>query len=224
MGRRNYLLLPKMTRAQFRTLAGRLGRAGYVTSLSESLSARSRTGSIHIRPSGVCWSTADAGDAVLPAVPGILNSPKDHVPMKTMKSMYFTMGKRGSGAVVRIPTRIESYSLWDELRARGSSGLAPDEHAVARFLISRASACRLLGDFPAYRSKMRVCGRRSYFDSKMSRSRAGGTLRVVGTRALSNSYLNRDELLELHGFVEPSHGEWAELFDMLGEWCYFAPT
>jgi len=224
IGRRHYLLLPKMTLVQMGVLERRLASLHYSTELSDQLTARSREGTIHISSSGVCWSAIDPTDAILPALPNILTSPKEQIPLGALKALYFEHSKSKGRATLRISTRIESYNLWDELRASGGCGLAPDEHAMASFLMRRAAAnCEVLTDFPTEESTVRVCGRRRYYDSRLDSSQAANVLRSVGGKALRSSYLHRDGFVTLGGFDEPSPKDWTEVFEDLGEWCYFAP-
>lgn len=204
-------------------LEERLVSHGFSARFDGALVAKSKEGSLHIDPSGICWAAFDPADAVLPAVPEILDMPKEAVPSRSLASMYFKFGPRGSRTTVRISTRIESYSHWDELRVSGGCGLAPDEHAVATFLLKRADTCEILTDFPTDKSKVRVRGRTLYYESEVDCAEAAETLRAVGSKAPRNSYLYRDGLLRLRGLSMPTPREWLRLFCELGDWCCFAP-
>jgi hypothetical protein len=166
----------------------------------------------------------DPADAIVPAIPDVICSPKERVPLKRLVSMYLGIGRVGAKAVARISTRVESYSSWDRLRRSGDCGLAPDEHAVTTFLLARSqTANTLLTDFPTHESEVRICGRNQYYLSRLDRACAVGFLRAVGTKGSKNSYLPRDGLLELDGGARRTRREWSELFSGLGEWCCFAP-
>lgn len=224
IGGLQYLLLPKMTREQVKVISERLTGAGYSVKLSDCLSARSRKGTIHVDPSGVCRSTTDTTDLVVPAIPDILACKKERIPIGELKSLYLATGRSGRKTRVRISTRTESSLLWRLMRASGDCGLSPDEHAVATFLLERAGGtCGVLTDFPGDEPVVKVLGKRRYFDSKVSAAVAAMTLRVAGAKSSRNSYLRRDGVLEFARFERPSAADWHDLFDGLGEWCYFAP-
>jgi len=220
---RHYLLLPKLNSRQMQTFARRLERKGYSVEKGGSMTAKSSKGTIHISPSGLCWSSSDPSDAVLPAVPDILACPKEPAPLGRIESMYYKLSRVSGGTLVRLSTRMES-SLWDELRASGQCGLSPDEHTVASFMMRRAKGdCGLLTDFPTDESIPRISGRRRFYESNLSVSEALATLEVVGAHATRNSYLKRDGILRLGSVPLPSRDEKLRLIDDLEDWCYFTP-
>ena len=222
---RHYLLLPKLNHAQTQVLGERLRSLRYSVQVSMSIVAKSRQGSIHIDPTGLCWSYADPADAVLPAVPKILAIPKEKVALKSLEAMYFRRDVRGGVSITRMQTRLEHSSLWDALRTSGGCGLAPDERAIASFLMRNAGRVHdVLTDFPFESLVPLVCGRRRYFISSLAGVQAASSLKAVGERRSTNSYLPRDGILRFTGAVFPSHEEWVEAFDELGEWCYFEPA
>ena len=224
VGRRRYILLPKLNSGQLLKFADRLTRVGYRMTRSGSLKARSGRDFIHVYPEGVCWSTVDPSDAVLPVISEILESPKEQMELAALKTMYLRLVRSGRAVAAGMSARIESYSIWDRLRAADGCALAPDEHAVASFLMSNCEACDLLTDFFAEGSLARWCGRKRYYASILDGAQAAATLRVVGTRATRNSYVHRDGHLRLRGFATPSREAWLELFGELGDWCSFAPS
>ena len=222
IGSREYLLLPKMTHGQMHLISARLESMGYSVQLSRSLSASSRAETIHVEPSGYCWGSSSIGDAILPAIPEILAFPKERVTASALRAMYLTGRKSHQRAVVRLTTRLESFSLWSSLRGLGSCGLSPDEHAVTSFLMRRAKGrCGVATDFPAGNSAPRFYGKKRYYHSRLACKQAADTLRVAGPPGTRNSYLPRDGLIELANMDLPSDRDWGELARRFGEWCYF---
>ena len=202
--------------------ARRLVSKRYSVRLSQLLSAKSKEGTVHIDPSGLCWSSFDPADAVLPAVPDALACPKDRLPIRELEAKYFKAVKSGGTTIVRLNSRMESSSLWDALRASGECGLAPDEHDVVTFLMEQAGGtCRMVTDFPVEESTLRTCGRKHYFDSRLRSAEAASTLRTIGGRGSRNSYIQRDGTLRLSRAPSRSHKGLVELFDGLDEWCFF---
>ena len=222
---RHYILLPKLNNAQMEALASRLTQSGFLVRGSDVISAKSVKGVIHVDPRGFCWSSFDPRDEILPVIPNLLEAPKEREPLEELMASYFTFARSGANIVVKVPTRVESSTLWKDLRVSGECGLTPDEHAVVSFLFKKARGeCKLLTDFPTDGSTLRIYGRRRYYESEIRPSDAGKTLRSVGRRAFRNSYLPRDGALTFESLDLPSSEELARLFKELGEWCYFRPT
>lgn len=217
------LLLPKLAPKQMSILVKRLVMKGCVLRASDPIVARSKEGVLRVSPAGMCWASFDPSDLVLPAVPEILESVKNAVPVKTLAAKYFAVARAGGGTVVRLSTRVESSTLWDELRSAGECGLTPDEHAVVTFLIGRADSCTMVTDFPVDGSRTAIVGRRRFFDSKVESGEAVRTLRQVGVRGPRNSYVRREGMLRMEGFSAPARSELLGIFAGIGEWCSFAP-
>lgn len=225
VGRRSYLLLPKLNPGQTKIFERRLLGRGFSVKRSRWLIAKSKEGIIRIDPSGLCWSTFDPADFLLPAIPDILACPKDRLPLDELKAMYFNVAESGGTTILRLAPRMESSSLWEALRKSGECGLAPDEREVASFLIREAGGtCRMLTDFSVEESGLRFHGRKPYYESTVACAEAASTLRAVEEKATRNSYLWRNGTLILSGRISPSRKDLAELFDRLDEWCYFAPA
>jgi hypothetical protein len=223
-GRLHLLLLPKMTNAQMKVISRRLTKAGYSVEHSHSLLARSGHDKIRIDASGVCRSTTDIADVIIPTIPDILSFEKEPIPMDELRSFYLAIGMSGNGARVRISTRTESCLLWEIMRTSGTCGLSPDEHAMSSFLFKHARGeCDMVTDFPGEESAIKMLGRRRYFNSKIDSATAAMTLRVAGSESVRNSYLPRDGMVGFASFDEPSAQDWVGLFKELGEWCYFTP-
>ncbi|HEY6283987.1 MAG TPA: hypothetical protein VIW22_08700, partial [Nitrososphaerales archaeon] len=186
---RHYILLPKLNNAQMDALAKRLTQSGSLVSRSNVISAKSVKGVIHVDPRGFCWSSFDPRDEILPVIPNLLETPKEEEPLKELMDSYFTFARSKAKTVVKFSTRVESSTLWKDLRASGECGLTPDEHAVVSFLFKEAKGeCRILTDYPTDGSTLRIYGRRRYYESELGPREAGSTLRSVGRRALRNSY------------------------------------
>jgi hypothetical protein len=225
VGGRFYILLPKPNRLQIRTLADSLRRQGFRITGDSRVAAKSREQTIHISPSGLCWSRSDPADLVLPAIPRLLSAPKEAVSLEQLKRRYFDLKVRGSNATVRFEPRMEGGSLWKELRATGQCGLAPDERALLVFLTRHSQGgIDLLTDFPTPSSQGRVIGGKLYFDSRLDGSEFISTLRSTEFRPARQSYLPRSGILRLAGFRSPSRQDFTELFESLGEWCYLTPA
>jgi hypothetical protein len=210
---------------QLAWLTGRLTDFGFNFDGRPFIVARKKGSSIHLNPSGHCWSTSDPGDFVIPLIPEILGFPKQRVPLAEFKGRYFTVGRSGREAIVRLATRMESAKDWDSLRARGQCALSPDEKMVASLLIrSTRGGCTLLTDFPVDDGGVRVIGNRQYYESFLEPEDAVATLREVGSRRPKNSYLLGNGLLRLRTFVPPSSNTLQAISEELGEWCYFTPA
>jgi hypothetical protein len=224
LGGKHYLLLPKLNTFQIDILAKRFSEIGSVRRASV-LVAASREGTIRVSDEGLCWSSFDPSDAVLPAVPALLSCPKEKAPVGAVKGKYFRTSKSKEGVTFHVLPRLESSSRWRELRASGGCALAPDEHALVSFLLKRTrGGCKMITDFVVDGSTQLVLGKKRYFESWLGPDGAITTLRVVGERGQRNSYIPRD------GKIGPSPSsalgphDWLRLFADLGEWCSFTPV
>jgi hypothetical protein len=222
---RHYLLLPKLTSRQMSILAVRLGKTGAAVSLSSSLVAKSKEGSIHVDPIGICWSTSDPADAILPLIPELLASHNERIALGELGSMYFRAGRRQGKTVVRLSTRLEASALWDALRAAGDCGLSPDEHAVVSTILRLTKGrCVMVTNFPFDGAASRICGGKQYYEGPIDSAEAASTLRQVGGSSRRNSYVPRDATLTFDRLFSPSEAELSSLLGSLGEWCYFTPS
>jgi hypothetical protein len=225
LGGRHYLLLPKLNTMQAEILESRLVKSGFSVERGEVLTARSRQGAIHVAKSGLCWSSLDPSDWVLPAIPDLLASPKERTSLASLRSLYLSLPRSGASKAIRLFTRVECGPLWLKMRASDGCGLAPDEHAVATFLFNRTDRrCALLTDFFVDGATPRICGRRRYFDSDLKSDEAVATLRVVGRRGIRNSYVNKEGTFRLAGLRAVRQLDWESLFEELGEWCFFTAS
>ena len=224
LGGKHYFLLPKLNSSQVGVLARRFSEIGSVKR-GAVLVGNSRQGTIRVSESGLCWSSFDPSDAVLPAVPDLLSCPREEAPLEAVRGKYLAMRKSRSGMTIRILPRLEASSLWRELRASGGCALAPDEHAVVSSLIRRAQGTRVMvTDFFVDSSTPLIYGRKRYFSSKLGPDEAASTLNVVGGRGQRNSYIPNDGELGPILLSSFSRRDWVDLLAGLGEWCPFTPV
>lgn len=224
LGPRFYLLLPKLNKAQVGTIAERLAEKGFVVQRTSSLAARMNGTSIHVSPAGFCWSTKDPSDAIVPTIPAILETTKEKMELLELRDHYFKLQRSGKSAVLRLSSRLESSPVWRTLRASDQCMLTPDEQAVALLLMRSSSArCNLLTDFPTRSGRVRMIGKRQYYESRIDTVTAEATLRAVGQRGSRNSYIPERGILQFEAFRLPMRESFAELFRGLGEWCYLRP-
>lgn len=221
---RFYLLLPKLNSSQVRIIGERLKERDFTVEKDSLLVATKRGTAVHIDPSGFCWSSKDPTDAIAPIIPEILGVPKEAVPLDELQNRYFRLQRFKTSVAVRLSARIESSTLWRELRASGECGLTPDERAVASLLLeSSTGGCVMLTDFPTQGSHSRMIGKKQYYESSLDPAEAASTLRVAGPAGIRNSYLPERCVLLLRSIRRPSREKLVELFDSLGEWCYLRP-
>ena len=221
---RQYLILPKLNSLQMEILAKRFAVIGTV-GRNGPLSVSSKKGTVWVSEMGLCWSSIDPSDAVLPSIPALLSCPKEEASFETVKSKYFRASISKEGTTFRVLPRLESSSRWRELRASGGCALAPDEHAVVTFLLKKArGGCEMITDFFVEGSTPLVLGRKRYFGSKLSTDEAASTLRIAGERRQRNSYIRRDGNLRVSSVSGISRRDWSDLNAELGEWCPFTPV
>jgi hypothetical protein len=218
IGGKHYLLLPKLNAKQMKIIAERLVRKGFSVDLASMLQAKSRGHSIVVDPAGLCWSSMDPDDTIIPAIPDLLSCPKQSIPLRDLEGLYL---RRGT-SFAKMRTRLESGCHWDSLRANDESGLTPDERSVVLALLKSMATCRLMTDFVREGQTPQIFGRRRYFETSVDFEEAASTLRTAGERHHRNSYLPRDGIF---GF---SRGESPRAFGRtlpeLGEWCFYTPT
>ena len=224
LGGRYYLLLPKLNSLQMEILAKRFAVIGAVQRAA-ALRVNSKEGRIWVSETGLCWSSFDPSDAVLPAIPALLSCPKEEASMETVRSKYFRASRSKEGTTFHFLPRLESSSRWRELRSTGGCALAPDEHAVVSFLLKRGGGnCKMVTDFLVDGSTPFVLGKKRYFDSRLSPDEAASTLRIVGERGQRNSYIPGDGKIGPSQSSGPDPYDWFGLFADLGEWCSFTPV
>ena len=224
LGGKHHILLPKLNSSQIEVLTKRFAEMGPVRR-DAFLAVTSRQGTIGVSKTGHCWASFDPSDVVLPAVPALLSCPKEGAPLETVRGKYLGMSKSHDGLTTRVLPRLESSSSWRGLRKLGGCALAPDEHAVASFILKRVRGeCKMVTDFLVDGSTPLVFGGKRYFDSKLNADEAALTLRRVGERSQRNSYIPQDGMLGLVPVSSIGRRDWIDLFTELGEWCPFIPV
>lgn len=218
---RYFLPLPKLTEGQLDQLSAHLEARGFSVRLGRGLGRRvALKGRQRITIDGMlglAGSGADLLDALAPAVPGLLASPREGT---DGAASYYSLKQPGTAAVLQFFPRLESLRVWTCLRREGTCGLTPDEAAVLRRLLgkaSRSSQIRCVTATPNAGSKPLQLGRRVYYESDLPVPEFLASLRTIDSdEADSASYLPRSSVLELPGVrldTRPAPGE-------AGEWCY----
>jgi len=221
--KRHFILLPKLTFTQLQFIAESLERRGCSIISWNPIVARSKEGNIRVTKTGLCRSSFDASDLVLPTVPDLLTFPKEEVPLGILQGMYFREVRTHGYSVIRLSPRLEYSSAWSNLRRAGGCALAPDEHQICASMIRLARRIGIVADFPSFGAEAFVVGRQRYFKSTLAKAEALATLRVIGEEESRNSYLARDGTLRLIGFSMPGKRALIDLFAGLGDWCFFRP-
>lgn len=215
--------MPKLNQDQLKIIGQRLASYGRVAATPASITAYLKDGAVYVNELGLCWSRTDPADVILPMIPEILECSKTKIPMQGLESIYLRFPRDCPATGIHLHVRIESGPVWRALRASGDCALAPDERNVAAFLMRNAAGMiSVLTDYPTPRSKLRIIGGRRYFDSKLRPYEAATTLRTAGTKAQRNSYVPMDGELELDGSILGKRQALRNLFNSLGEWCYFS--
>ena len=224
LGKRHYVLLPKLNSLQIDVLAKRFAEMGVVRR-DVFLAVTSKEGTIRVSEMGLCWSSFDPSDAVLPAVPALLSCPREEAPLETIRRMYLIVSKSRDRLTAKITPRLETSTLWRGLRRSGECALAPDEHAIGSFILQRVRGkCEMVTDFFVDGSTPLVFGRRRYFNSKLGPDEAALALRKVGERHQRSSYVPQDGELGPVPVSSISQRDWIDLVAELGEWCPFTPV
>jgi hypothetical protein len=218
---RYYLPLPKLTEAQLKQLSAHLEARGFSVRPGSGSGRRVAVRG-HERIAidgtlGLAGSGADLLDALAPAVPGILASPRGDT---GGAARYYSLKRTGAAAVLQFFPRLESLRVWTYLRREGTCGLTPDEAAVLRHLLGKASGSsqiRCVTATPKMGSRPLQVGRRVYYESDLPVREFLASLRTIdsGERG-SASYLPRGSVLEVPGVrVDTSPA-----VEEVGEWCY----
>jgi hypothetical protein len=211
-----------MAPPQMSVIRRRLQSIGFATTGNSPLRASKLGVRIVVDPFGFCSSNKDLSDAILPVLSELHGTEPAKVAYKVLRDSYFASQRRGNKLLVRFTPRLESESHWEELRAKGSCALTPDERAVySTVLSSGTSLTPLVTDFPVEGSAVRRIGSRQYYYSRLEPAVAASTLRGMGSIDERNTYLPRGSVLSLTPASLPKK-ELRSLFEELGDWCFFS--
>lgn len=189
----HYLLLPKLNRKQVAALSEGLRDRGFSVDQGRLVNARKRSIALHVDPSGVCWSSSDPSDFVVPLIPSLLRMPKERVMLVNITSRYFKLRAHDTKTFLTFSTRMEA-SFWWALRASGQCAVTPDERTIALSLLKCSEEVELVTDFPTPSGRARMIGKRQYYESFLGLGDARRTLSVAGRAGARNSYLMRGEM------------------------------
>ncbi len=225
---RYFLPLPKLAEPQLAVLSSHLEERGF------SVRRRSNPGRLTAQKGGqriaidgslgLASSSADMLDALAPAVPRILAFPGTRTGIVTtdVASLYFSMKRFGASSELQLFPRLESLKTWTLLRKEGLCGLTPDEAAVLRHLLGKASASsrvECITARPRDGSRTLQFGRNVYYRSSIPIAEFLGSLRTIESEgAESATYVPRDSVIALSG----ARVDTDLTADELGEWCYLA--
>jgi hypothetical protein len=223
---RYFLPLPKLTDAQLRLLSAHLERRGFGVRLGSGPSKRvALKGAQRIAIDGalgLAASAADVLDALAPAIPPLLSLPRQPSgkARADVAALYFSLKRSGASTELQLFPRLESLRTWSCLRRDGLCGLTPDEAAVLKHFLGRASSSSQLECVTAKPRQGSVAfqvGRRLYYKSTMPVAEFLNSLRTIDSGgADSASYLPRGSVILLPGVRVDTRVPPAEL----GEWCF----
>jgi hypothetical protein len=224
---RYFLPLPKLTDAQLTVLTAHLEGRGFNVRIGSGPSKRialKGTQRISIDGQlGLAGSGADMLDALAPAIPGILAAPRGggNETRRDMAERYFSLKRSGTSTELQLFPRLESLRTWTCLRRDGLCGLTPDEAAVLKRVLGRASSAsrvKCVTAKPRPGSRRLQVGRKLYYESAISVFEFLSSLRTIDSgQADSASYLPRNSVFALPRVQLDTR----LTADELGEWCCF---
>ena len=223
---RYFLPLPKLSDAQLTLLCAHLERRGFGVKPRRRPKGRvAEKGGQHIAIDGalgLATSSSDLLDALAPALPTLLALGSREVGRAGADAapLYFSLKRSGASFELQLFPRLESLRTWSCLRRDGLCGLTPDEAAVLKHLLGRASGSshvECVTARPRQGSRALQEGRRLYYRSELPVAEFLDSLRTIDSDgADSASYLPRDSVLSLPGVRVGTRMPRAEL----GEWCF----
>jgi hypothetical protein len=223
---RYFLPLPKLTGAQLGLLSAHLERRGFSVRPGSGPSKRvALKGAQRIALDGalgLAASSSDVLDALAPAIPATLSLPRQESGRAgaDAAALYFSLKRSGASTELQFFPRMESLRTWSCMRRDGLCGLTPDEAAVLKHLLGRASGYSQLECVtakPRQGSSAFQVGRKLYYKSTMPIAEFLDSLRTIDSGdADSASYLPRDSVISLPGVRVDTHVPTVDL----GEWCF----
>jgi hypothetical protein len=222
---RHLLPLPKLAHAQVAALsAGLEGRGFNVRRGSGVGKLIALKGTLRIAIDGalgLASSRDDMLDALGPEIPALLLSrrPQSTYVGGDIAERYFSLKRSGASVELQFFPRVESLRTWTCLRRDGLCGLTPDEAAVLKLLLAKAtdsSRLECVTSNPREGSKAIQLGRRLYYRSTITVADFLASLRTIESGGMeSASYLPRDSVIELPRIRVDTR----ITADELGEWC-----
>jgi hypothetical protein len=221
---RHFLPLPKLTGAQMTILASHLKARGFAVRPGAGPKARVATkGAQRISIDGalgLATSAADMLDALAPPIPNLLALGSRECGSADVAALYLLLKRSGHSVELQLFPRMESLRTWSCLRRDGLCALTPDEAAVLKRVLGRASVSSRIECVTAKPREGSVplqFGRKLYYKSTVPVQEFLDSLRVIDSDdAGSASYLPRDSVFSLHGVRVDPHVASLEL----GEWCF----
>ncbi|MGA2199409.1 MAG: hypothetical protein ABSG45_05675 [Nitrososphaerales archaeon] len=196
----------------------RLVSNGYsVRTDGERLRAESGSGKITIVRSGLARSAGELLDALAPALPELLLSPRKPASVNP----YFVAKSLHLGFEVQFFPRMEGLRLWTALRRAGECGLTPDEKAVvSQVLHDVDQPLDCVTDYPTEGCTVLQVEKNQYFHSLVPADEFVSRLRTISSTFSKNCYLPRSSIIRVKARSLPS----PSVSDELGEWCYLRFT
>ena len=222
-----YLLpLPKLTGAQLALLSSHLEGKGFRVSKGTRPGKRTAMKGTHRIALdgglGLAASASDMLDALAPAIPALLSSPRSAAGRAGSDSAaaYFSLKRSGNLTELQFFPRMESLRTWECLRRDGLCGLTADEAEVLNQLLGKASSPSSIECFtarPREGSEPLQFGKNVFFKSAVRVSEFLSSLRTIESQGTqSDCFLPRDSVMAVPRVRVETRIDWAEL----GEWCF----
>jgi hypothetical protein len=217
--RKHCILLPKMNGKQLDVLRRKLISLGFRIERKNIFSAKKGTVRIWLDPSGLCWSSVDPTDYVIPSIPELLGCEKEKIRREEFNQLYFNIIKNKDNYLVRFKTRLEHGYTWKLLRKIGISGFSPDECTVIKWLLGFARGnITALCSYPIEDSSILRIGRRNYYVVELDVERFVSEISDFTTHKRRQCFLFQECTVTLRSLnvssMNKSNPE-------LGEWCYY---
>jgi hypothetical protein len=219
LGKKHFILLPKLNDRQIKILETKLITRGFKVENEDLIIARKKGVRVYFSRIGFCWSSTDPTDYVAPLIPEILECKKENVKKNFYHDLYFKIFRMKSGYSIRFKTRLERGYTWKLLRRSNISGFSPDECSVIKSVLYFASGTvRVLTSFPNDISETIRIGTKYYFISDMDVREFTRYLEDFSSSSRKKAFLLQNcvlylEYIDLKSVFNSS-------FEV-GQWCYF---
>jgi hypothetical protein len=162
-------------------------------------------------------------DILAPLIPEILEVKKMHQVFDGNSNPYYRTKSAGRQSFVKFTPRMESLSLWRELRMTGESGLSPDEAlAIYHVLSPRNGRVEVVTDYPSANSKLLQIGNRMFYSSFLEVREFLSNLSIANEKKTRNAYLPRNPIVTVERLASAAEVPSKNLSNELGEWCYIS--